>query len=162
MSEENGNKKAEKDHFFSCGCVFMIFVGIAFIAIMLAISYFSYSCEEKKDDMNSGYVDDSSDDSPSGIEQVVYRNIQRSDYSVDHKGDFTDATIIIQANVDIKEFSATIVLYDENMEIIKQRYVHYEDMRSGTRYEETFHLTFSELMALSSYGTTNVSGKVKR
>lgn len=160
MSEENGNKKAEKDHFFSCGCVFMIFVGIAFIAIMLAISYFSYSCEEKKDDMNSGYVDD--DSSPSGIEQIKYRDVMQSDIEFWGDSDLTSATVVIQANNDIEEFSATVQLCDENGLVLQSKSVTYKNMVSGSRYEVYFALSISDRFDLSIYRVVDISGKVRR
>ena len=53
-------------------------------------------------------IKDRSDDSNlSGIENIVYRDVQRSDISMNYDMGITSVTVVIQANNDIEEFLLT-------------------------------------------------------
>lgn len=144
MEEKAKNKKT------SAGYI----VAIIFIIIAIIISV----CIAKLiSDISSN------SDSVSGIESITYRNIEKSDYSVNYElTGLTHLVFTIQANTNIEEFNATISIFDENKNVIDSQTVKYEKMTSGTRYEVVFNLSLSESYNASSMSISNVSGKVKK
>ena len=108
-------------------------------------------------------IKDRSDDSNlSGIENIVYRDVQRSDISMTYDMGITSVTVVIQANNDIEEFSGTVQVKSSNGSVIDSERVTYANMRSGSRYEVVFHLSVSQMLEVDSYGIVDISGKVRR
>lgn len=147
MSEENETKK--KEHGLNLGCVILFFVVLIFIGVIIAVTI-------PKD------IFDSEDSSPSGFENITYRNVQRSDISMTYDMGLTSVTIVIQANNDIEEFSGTVQVKSSNGSVIDSERVTYANMRSGSRYEVVFHLSVSQMLEVDSYGIVDISGKVRR
>ena len=147
MSEENETKK--KEHGLNLGCVILFFVVLIFIGVIIAVTI-------PKD------IFDSEDSSPSGFENLTYRNVQRSDISMTYDMGITSVTVVIQANNDIEEFSGTVQVKSSNGSVIDSERVTYANMRSGSRYEVVFHLSVSQMLEVDSYGIVDISGKVKR
>lgn len=147
MSEENETKK--KEHGLNLGCVILFFVVLIFIGVIIAVTI-------PKD------IFDSEDSSPSGFENLTYRNVQRSDISMTYDMGITSVTVVIQANNDIEEFSGTVQVKSSNGSVIDSERVTYANMRSGSRYEVVFHLSVSQMLEADSYGIVDISGKVRR
>ena len=147
MGEENETKK--KEHGLNLGCVILFFVVLIFIGVIIAVTI-------PKD------IFDSEDSSPSGFENITYRNVQRSDISMTYDMGLTSVTVVIQANNDIEEFSATVQLCDENGLVLQSKNVTYKNMVSGSRYEVYFALSISDRFDLSIYRVVDISGKVRR
>lgn len=147
MGEENETKK--KEHGLNLGCVILFFVVLIFIGVIIAVTI-------PKD------IFDSEDSSPSGFENITYRNVQRSDISMTYDMGLTSVTVVIQANNDIEEFSGTVQVKSSNGSVIDSERVTYANMRSGSRYEVVFHLSVSQMLEVDSYGIVDISGKVRR
>lgn len=147
MGEENETKK--KEHGLNLGCVILFFVVLIFIGVIIAVTI-------PKD------IFDSEDSSPSGFENITYRNVQRSDISMTYDMGITSVTVVIQANNDIEEFSGTVQVKSSNGSVIDSERVTYANMRSGSRYEVVFHLSVSQMLEVDSYGIVDISGKVRR
>lgn len=149
MEEENKNNidKPISKKAIVIGVILLI---VAIIALFAAISNMTSSDKDK----GGG---------SSIIEQITYRDLQTSDISVsyDHSN-LTRVVVTIQANTDIKEFSASVYLYDENDNVIDSQNVSYSNMSSGSRYEVVFNLSLSESWNLDSYQVKNIRGKVKK
>lgn len=149
MEEDNKNEidKPVSKKAIVIGVILLI---VAIIALVAAISNMTSS---DKDEGGSSSI----------IEQITYRDLQSSDISIsyDHSN-LTRVVVTIQANTDIKEFSASVYLYDENDNVIDSQNVSYSNMASGSRYEVVFNLSMSESFALDSYQVKNIRGKVKK
>lgn len=157
----NDEHKEEQNSKLAVGCIVLVIVSVIVIALIFVMAISPNLTDDKKNDVNAGYVDDN-DSSPSGVENIVYRDVKRSDIDFWNESDLSSVTIVIQANTDIKEFSATVQLLDENENVIDSKRVSYKDMDSGSRYEVYFSLSFTEMFELDSYKITNISGKVRR
>ena len=157
----NDEHKEEQNSKLAVGCIVLVIVSVIVIALIFVMAISPNLTDDKKNDVNAGYVDDN-DSSPSGVENIVYRDVKRSDVDFWDESDLSSVTIVIQANTDIKEFSATVQLLDENENVIDSKRVSYKDMDSGSRYEVYFSLSFTEMFELDSYKITNISGKVRR
>lgn len=149
MEEENKNNidKPISKKAIVIGVILLI---VAIIALFAAISNMTSSDKDKGG-------------SSSIIEQITYRDLQTSDISVsyDHSN-LTRVVVTIQANTDIKEFSASVYLYDENDNVIDSQNVSYSNMSSGSRYEVVFNLALSESWNLDSYQVKNIRGKARK
>lgn len=149
MEEENKNNidKPISKKAIVIGVILLI---VAIIALFAAISNMTSSDKDKGG-------------SSSIIEQITYRDLQTSDISVsyDHSN-LTRVVVTIQANTDIKEFSASVYLYDENDNVIDSQNVSYSNMSSGSRYEVVFNLALSESWNLDSYHVKNIRGKARK
>ena len=149
MEEENKNNidKPISKKAIVIGVILLI---VAIIALFAAISNMTSSNKDKGG-------------SSSIIEQITYRDLQTSDISVsyDHSN-LTRVVVTIQANTDIKEFSASVYLYDENDNVIDSQNVSYSNMSSGSRYEVVFNLALSESWNLDSYQVKNIRGKARK
>lgn len=157
----NDEHKEEQNSKLSVGCIVLVIASVIVIALIFVMAISPNLTDDKKNDVNAGYVDDN-DSSPAGVENIVYRDVKRSDVDFWNESDLSSVTIVIQANTDIKEFSATVQLLDENENVIDSKRVSYKDMDSGSRYEVYFSLSFTEMFELDSYKITNISGKVRR
>lgn len=157
----NDEHKEEQNSKLAVGCIVLVIVSVIVIALIFVMAISPNLTDDKKNDVNAGYVDDNNS-SPSGVENIVYRDVKRSDIDFWNESDLSSVTIVIQANTDIKEFSATVQLLDENENVIDSKRVSYKDMDSGSRYEVYFSLSFTEMFELDSYKITNISGKVRR
>lgn len=157
----NDEHKEEQNSKLAVGCIVLVIVLVIVIALIFVMAISPNLTDDKKNDVNAGYVDDN-DSSPSGVENIVYRDVKRSDVDFWNESDLSSVTIVIQANTDIKEFSATVQLLDENENVIDSKRVSYKDMDSGSRYEVYFSLSFTDIFELDSYKLTNISGKVRR
>lgn len=149
MEEENKNNidKPISKKAIVIGVILLI---VAIIALFAAISNMTSSDKDKGG-------------SSSIIEQITYRDLKTSDISVsyDHSN-LTRVVVTIQANTDIKEFSASVYLYDENDNVIDSQNVSYSNMSSGSRYEVVFNLALSESWNLDSYQVKNIRGKARK
>lgn len=149
MEEENKNNidKPISKKAIVIGVILLI---VAIIALFAAISNMTSSDKDKGG-------------SSSIIEQITYRDLQTSDISIsyDHSN-LTRIVVTIQANTDIKEFSASVYLYDENDNVIDSQNVSYSNMSSGSRYEVVFNLALSESWNLDSYQVKNIRGKARK
>lgn len=149
MEEENKNNidKPISKKAIVIGVILLI---VAIIALFAAISNMTSSDKDKGG-------------SSSIIEQITYRDLQTSDISVsyDHSN-LTRVVVTIQANTDIKEFSASVYLYDEEDNVIDSQNVSYSNMSSGSRYEVVFNLALSESWNLDSYQVKNIRGKARK
>ena len=148
MGEDKEVEKQEKDPIYKIGCLALV---VAIITAICAILFNVYGCEDGKDDS-----------SPSGFENITYRDVQRSDISMTYDMGLTSVTVVIQANNDIEEFSGTVQVKGSNGSVIDSERVTYANMRSGSRYEVVFHLSVSQMLEVDSYGIVDISGKVKR
>ena len=151
--EEKSNiKKSE-------GCGFALLAGVLIFLLVGGIVFFYGigAFDKKSDNSETAGVDNV-------VESIVYRNIESGDFTIsDNNGDFTTKVVItIQANTDIKEFSASVYLYDEDKNVIDSQNVSYSNMVSGSRYEVVFNLSLSEMWNLGSYEVKNIRGKVKK
>lgn len=149
MEEDNKNEidKPISKKAIVIGVILLI---IAIIILVAVISNMTSSDKEKGG--NSSI-----------IEQITYRDLQTSDISVsyDHSN-LTRVVVTIQANTDIKEFSASVYLYDEDDNVIDSQNVTYSNMSSGSRYEVVFNLSLSESWNLDSYQVKNIRGKARK
>ena len=153
--EEKSNiKKSE-----GCGCALLAGV-LIFLLVAGIVFLYSVGVFDKKSSSSSSQT--------SGVDNVVdsivYRNLENGDFTIsDNNGDLTTRIVItIQANTDIKEFSASIYLYDEDKNVIDSQNVSYSNMASGSRYEVVFNLSLSEMWNLDSYEVKNIRGKVRK
>lgn len=151
--EEKSNiKKSE-----GCGCALLagvlIFLLVAGIAFLYGVGVF----DKKSNSSGNSGVDNV-------VDSIVYRNLENGDFTIsDNNGDLSTRIVItIQANTDIKEFSASIYLYDEDKNVIDSQNVSYSNMASGSRYEVVFNLSLSEMWNLDSYQVKNIRGKVRK
>lgn len=128
-------------------------VVLLIIAIIVVIAVISSMTSSDKDKGGNTSV----------IDQIAYRDIQNGDFTISYdSSEITRIVITIQANTDIKEFSATVNLYDKNYNVIDSRNVSYSNMASGSRYEVVFNLSLSDSWILDSYQVTNIRGKVRK
>lgn len=149
MEEENKNNidKPISKKAIVIGVILLI---VAIIALFAAISNMTSSDKDKGG-------------SSSIIEQITYRDLKTSDISVsyDHSN-LTRVVVTIQANTDIKEFSASVYLYDDDKNVIDSQNVSYNNMSSGSRYEVVFNLSLSESWNLDSYQVKNIRGRARK
>lgn len=135
------------------GCAIGIILILSFV-ILGIFAFRAYRDSSKKSgDSNTTNI----------VEQIIYRDLQNGDFTVsyDNSG-LTRIVITIQANTNIKEFSANVYLYDDDENVIDSQSVSYSNMSSGSRYNVVFNLTLSESWNLDSYGIKNIQGKVKK
>lgn len=156
--EEEGEEKSNIKKSEGCGCALLagllIFLLVAGIVFLYAVGVF----DKKSSSSNSqtGGVDNV-------VESIVYRNLENGDFTISYdSSSITRVVITIQANTDIKEFSASVYLYDDDKNVIDSQNVSYSNMASGSRYEVVFNLSLSESWNLDSYGVKNIRGKVKK
>ena len=137
---------------FGCAIAMILILSLVILGIF-AFRAYRDSSKESGDSNTTNIVD-----------QIIYRDLQNGDFTIsDNNGDFTTKVVItIQANTDIKEFSASVYLYDEDKNVIDSQNVSYNNMSSGSRYEVVFNLSLSESWHLDSYQVKNIRGKVKK
>ena len=145
--EEIGNSGANKKK-SHLGC-FVVCILLFFIALAVGGVFYSLNT-----------VNDNADDS--FVQDLVYRDLQKSDVSLSYNSSLSAITITIQANTNIESFSAVVNIIDSNEKILESKNVSYNKMQSGSRYEVVFNLSFMDMLNASGYNVTDIKGKVKR
>ena len=152
--EEDDETTAEKKESVlkDFGCA----IGIILVLSLVVLGVFAFSAYRDSSK-------ESGDSNTNIVEQIIYRDLQNGDFTVSYdNSNITRVVITIQANTDIKEFSASVYLYDEDKNVIDSQNVSYSNMASGSRYEVVFNLSLTESWNLDSYGVKNIQGKVKK
>lgn len=161
-NKNNEKEILEKKNYTKSGIIGVL-VLLLFISILINIFY-AIELEDQKSNVtiNAGNKNENEqDESPDGLENLIYRNITNSDVTFSEEYTLTSSKIIIQANTDIEDFYAKVSILDSDRNILETKIVSYSNMRSGSRYEVVFDLSLNLLKA-TSYKVSDMSGKVKR
>lgn len=164
--EQQKNEKTEKELLekknYTKSGIIGVLVLLLFISILINIFY-AIELEDQKNKVtiNVGGKTESNDESPEGLENLIYRDITNSDVTFSEEYTLTSAKIIIQANTDIENFYAKVSILDSNRNVLETKTVSYSDMSSGSKYEVVFNLSLN-LLKTTYYRVSDMSGKVKR
>lgn len=96
------------------------------------------------------------------VENLIYRELENSDVTFSYEVKTSSIIITIQANTDIESLSAVVNITDSDSRIIESKNVSYSKIKSGTRYEVVFNLSFTDMIKANGYSVKNLNGKVKR
>ena len=96
------------------------------------------------------------------VENLIYRGLENSDVTFSYEVKTSSIIITIQANTDIESLSADINITDSDSRVIESKSVSYSKIKSGTRYEVVFDLSFANMIKANGYSVKNLNGKVKR
>lgn len=164
--EQQKNEKTEKELLekknYTKSGIIGVLVLLLFISILINIFY-AIELEDQKNKVtiNVGGKTESEDESPEGLENLIYRDITNSDVTFSEEYTLTSAKIIIQANTDIENFYAKVSILDSNRNVLETKTVSYSDMSSGSKYEVVFNLSLN-LLKTTYYRVSDMSGKVRR
>lgn len=147
ITSEEYEKKIDRRDIIIIILIILLIISIAFTIRSLTLFKEEYEKNNEKESSSS--------------DSLLYRDVTNSDVTFSEEYTLTSAKIIIQANTDIEDFYAKISLLDSNGSVLENKIVTYSDMRSGSRYEVTFNISVN-LLKVSSYRVSNMSGKVKR
>lgn len=96
------------------------------------------------------------------VENLIYRGLENSDVTFSYEVKTSSIIITIQANTDIESLSADVNITDSDSRVIESKSVSYSKIKSGTRYEVVFNLSFTDIIKANGYSVKNLNGKVKR